>query len=142
LRHQGEGAEEEAGDVGKDGGAARGDAALLESEGEVPEVGVEVGRGFWGGEGLVEEGGEVGGVVEAHGGCGATCGAGEFLGLRGGLGQVVEAEGGMILGEMQVAVMAGLGAVLAEVVRVLRHGVEPFWRGGRGLGVSARSGWR
>jgi hypothetical protein len=42
----GEGAEEEAVDVGEDGGAARGDAALLEGEGEVPEMGVDVGGGF------------------------------------------------------------------------------------------------
>jgi hypothetical protein len=42
----GEGAEEEAVDVGQDGGATRGDAALLEGEGEIPEMGMDVGGGF------------------------------------------------------------------------------------------------
>ncbi len=50
-------------DVGEDGGAARGDAALLEGEGEVPEVGVDVGGGFLFWEVLAEEGGEIGGVA-------------------------------------------------------------------------------
>ncbi len=41
-----EGAEQQAVDVGEDGGAAWGDAALLEGEGEIPELGVNVGGGF------------------------------------------------------------------------------------------------
>ncbi len=50
--------------VGEDGGAARGDAALLEGEREVPEKSVDVGGGFSLREGLAEEDGKVGGVVE------------------------------------------------------------------------------
>jgi len=42
----GQGAEQQAADVGENGGATRGDAALLEGEGEVPELGVDVGGGF------------------------------------------------------------------------------------------------
>ena len=63
LAHRGEGAEEEAADVGEDGGAAWGDAALLKSKREVREVGVDVGGGFLFGEILTEEGEEVGGVA-------------------------------------------------------------------------------
>ncbi len=68
LAYGGEGAEQEAVDVGEDGGAARGDAALLEGEGEIPEVGVYVGGGFLFGEVSAEEGREIGGVVALGGG--------------------------------------------------------------------------
>ena len=63
-----EGAEQEAADVGEDGGATRGDAALLEGVREIPELGVDVGGGFLRGEILAEEGGEVDGVVAEGGG--------------------------------------------------------------------------
>jgi hypothetical protein len=59
----GEGAEKQAVDVGENGGAAQGDAALLEGEREIPEVGADVGGGFFCGEVLAEEGREVGGGV-------------------------------------------------------------------------------
>ena len=62
FAYRGEGAEQQAVDVGQDGGAAWGDAALLEGEGKVPEVGVDVGGGFLFGEIRAEESGEVGGV--------------------------------------------------------------------------------
>ncbi len=55
-------------DVGEDGGAAWGDAALLEGKREVPEVGVDVGGGFLLREVLAEEGREIGGVVALGGG--------------------------------------------------------------------------
>jgi hypothetical protein len=59
----GEGAEQEAVDVGEDDGASWGDAALLEGQGEIPKVGVDVfGRAAFG-EILREQGGEVCGVV-------------------------------------------------------------------------------
>ena len=82
----GKGAEEEAVDVGEDGGATRGDAALLEEEREVPEKGVDVRGGFLGVEGLAEEGGEVSGVVA----------------MAFGLG-VADAEGGMVWREVEAA---------------------------------------
>jgi hypothetical protein len=112
----GEGAEEEAVDVGEDGGAARGDAALLEDEGEVPEVGVDVGGRFILREILAEESGEVGGVV-AEG------------------GQMARAESGVPQDEA-ATLAAGGGAVLAPF---LRHGKPILGRGrpilGRGTAL-------
>jgi hypothetical protein len=59
----GEGAKQEAVDVSEDDGASGGDAALLEGEGEIPEVGVDVfGRATLG-EILSQQRGEIRGVV-------------------------------------------------------------------------------
>jgi hypothetical protein len=63
----GEGAKQEAVDVGEDGGTAWGDAALLEGEGEVPEMGVDVRGGFLFGEVLAEEGREVALLRQSNG---------------------------------------------------------------------------
>ena len=101
-------------DVGEDGGAAWGDAALLEGEGKVPELGVEVGGGFGLGEILREERGKIGGVV-------AKCGS------------VTSAEGGVSGRKGRAALAAGGSAVLtailqsAEVLRVkgfVKHSVS------------------
>jgi hypothetical protein len=92
----GEGAEEQAVDVGEDGGAAWSDAALLEGEGEVPELSVDVSGGFFFWEVGREQGREVGGVVA--------------LG-----GSVARAESGVVGGERGAALAAGRGAVLAEI---------------------------
>lgn len=83
--------------VGEDGGAARGDAALLEGEGEIPELGVDVGGRFFFWNLGSEEGGEVDGVVSE--GCG-----------------VARAEGGVCGAERGAALATFGGAVLAASV--------------------------
>lgn len=93
----GECAKEEAVDVGEDGGTAWGDAALLEGEGEVPELGVDIGGRFFFGNLGSEEGGEVDGVVAK--GCSVT-----------------RAEGGVRGGKRRPALTALGGAVLAASV--------------------------
>jgi hypothetical protein len=97
-----EGAEQEAVDVGEDGGAARRDAALLERQVEVPQLSVNVGCGFVLGEILAEEGGEVGGVVA----------------LRGGVASAKR----RVHGSYEAAALAGAGVVLAAF---LSHGETP-----------------
>jgi hypothetical protein len=59
---RGKRAEQQAVNVGQDGGAARRDTALLEGEREIPEVGVDVGGGFAVGEILANDAGKVDGV--------------------------------------------------------------------------------
>jgi hypothetical protein len=49
--------------VGEDDGASGGNASLLEGQGEIPEVGVDVLGGAAFGEILSENGGEICGVV-------------------------------------------------------------------------------
>ncbi len=101
-------------DVGEDGGAAWRDAALLEGEGEIPEVGWDVGGGFLFGEILAEEGEKIGGVVALGGG--AFCG-----------GALVEsAERRAVRGERHLTPLAVFGVVLAERgwIRFTRHKVS------------------
>ncbi len=126
----GQSPEQEAVDVGEGGGAAGGDAALLEGEREVPEKSVDVGGGFSLREGLAEEGGKVGGVVEGvrcRRGC-KTRGAGVFAEFRAGLLQVMSAEGLVLGRERDVAAVAGFGDVLAHVARMVEQRGEVILR--------------
>jgi hypothetical protein len=92
----GEGTEKEAADVGEDGGAARGDAALLE-EGEIRELEMDVRGGFFFGKLGSEQGGEVVGVVAERGG-------------------VTLAEGGVRRGERSAA-LATVGSAMLTACR-------------------------
>lgn len=94
LGDGGEGAEEEAADVSQDRGASGRDAALLEEQGEIPELGMDGGGRIYFWNLGNEEGGEVVGVVAE--GCG-----------------VALAEGGVSGGEGRAALAALGGAVLA-----------------------------
>jgi hypothetical protein len=91
-------AEKEAADVGKDGSAPRRDAALLKSQGEIPELGADIGGGFFFWKAFVEKAREVGGVV-----------AKAILGKKG----VARAEGGVCGGQRGAALATLGGAVLA-----------------------------
>ena len=80
-------------------------------------------------ETLGEEGGEIGGVVVL---CGGAAGGGCLLrAFFAGLVEVMEAEIRVIQGERHVAVMAGAGQLLAEMlgmvlVEVAEHGDGAF----------------
>ena len=101
LVEGGKGAEQEAVNVGQHGGAAWGDAALLEGEGEIPEKSVDVRGGFFLWKVGGEQGREVGGVVALA-----------FLGKTG----VTGAEGRVVGGESSAALAAFGGVMLAASV--------------------------